>query len=80
MRRAAEEAAEFSRTTVCDAFDRQIEEMKTEGAVAVVAAPGIEPFREAVAPVYDETREVHGEDADMLLDDDDAIREAMPAG
>ena len=78
VRRAAEEAAEFSRTTVRDAVDRQLEEMTAEGAI--VAVPDIEPFREAVAPVYDQAREVYGEDVDNLLNDAAAIREAMPAG
>lgn len=75
--RAAAEAAAFSRDTVRNAVDRQLEEMEAEGAI--VERPEIGPFRDAVASVYDQAREVYGaEEVDTFLADTAAIRDAMP--
>jgi TRAP-type C4-dicarboxylate transport system substrate-binding protein len=77
VKRAAEEAAEFSRTIVRDSVTRQLEEMQAAGATVTV--PDIGPFRDAVEPVYDKAREVYADDVDKILDDAAAIREKMPA-
>ena len=75
--RAAKEAAAFSRETVRAAIDKQLEEMTANGAT--VTTPDIEPFREAVKPVYDKAREAYGADVDKVLADVAAIREKMPS-
>lgn len=75
--RAAQETSEFSRNLVRDSVNSQLEEMEAEGAV--VSTPVIGPFREAVASVYDQARDVYGDDVDRILDDAARIREAMPA-
>ena len=74
---AAAEASAFSRDLVRSSVDRQLEEMTADGAI--VAVPEIGPFRDAVASVYDQAREVYGaEEVDQFLAETAAIREAMP--
>ena len=75
--RAARESAEFSRKLVRDAEAGQLAEMQSKGAR--VARPPIDPFRAAVASVYDKARETYGKDVvDTLLADAETIRKAMP--
>ena len=77
VRRAAGEAAAFSRDLVKNAEASQLEEMAAGGATII--EPEIGPFREAVASVYEQARGVYGEEVDKILADAKAIREAMPA-
>ena len=78
VKRAAVEAADFSRDLVKNSVDKQIAEMEDAGAK--VSVPEIGPFRDAVATVYDKAREVYGADeVDKLLDDATAIREKLPS-
>lgn len=74
--KAAAESAEFSRNLVRNSVDKQLEDMKAEGAT--VNVPEIKPFRDAVQSVYEKARDVYGEDVDRILADATAIREAMP--
>ena len=77
VKRAAQEAADFSRETVRAAVDKQLEDMTAKGAT--VTTPDIGPFREAVKPVYDLARETYGGDVDTVLANVEAIRERMPS-
>lgn len=76
--KAAAESSAFSRDLVRSSVDKQLEEMKAAGAT--VSTPVIEPFREAVASVYDKARGVYGAEAvDKVLADAKKIREMMPS-
>lgn len=76
--RAATEAAAFSRELVRSSVDSQLAEMTQAGAA--VSTPEIEPFRTAVASVYDKARGVYGaEEVDKILADAAAIRASLPA-
>lgn len=78
VKRAAAEAAAFSRDLVKSSVDQQIADMEAAGAK--VSTPEIGPFRDAVASVYDKARGVYGaEEVDKILLDAETIREAMPA-
>ncbi|WP_238937011.1 TRAP transporter substrate-binding protein [Sulfitobacter geojensis] len=78
VRKAANDAAAFSRDLVKNSVDSQIEEMKAAGAK--VSVPEIGPFRDAVASVYDKARGVYGaEEVDKILADAAAIRKKMPS-
>ncbi len=77
VKKAAVEAAAFSRELVRNSVDRQIAEMEAAGAT--VTTPEIGPFRDAVASVYDKARGVYGsEEVDKILADAQAIRESFP--
>ena len=75
--RAAGEAATVSRTLVRESEAGQIKEMEAKGAK--VLRPDIEPFRKAVAPVYEKARAAYGKDTDTILEQAAAIRKALPA-
>lgn len=76
--RAAKESATMSRQLVRADEDRQLAEMTAKGAK--VARPAIEPFRDAVKPVYDRARGAFGAgDVDAMLAACEAIRRAGPA-
>jgi TRAP-type transport system periplasmic protein len=67
MKQAGSEAAKFSRYTVRDNDQRQLEEMKAAGAI--VRVPKLGPFRKAVEPVYAQAREKYGVEVDALMSD-----------
>lgn len=78
VKKAADEAAAFSRDLVKNSVDQQIADMEEAGAK--ISTPEIGPFRDAVATVYDKAREVYGaEEVDKILADAKAIRDAMPS-
>lgn len=78
VKKAAAEAAAFSRDLVKNSVDQQIADMEAAGAK--VSTPVIGPFRDAVASVYDKARGVYGsEEVDKILADAAAIRDAMPS-
>ncbi|UWR13345.1 TRAP transporter substrate-binding protein [Sulfitobacter mediterraneus] len=78
VKKAAAEAAAFSRDLVKNSVDQQIADMEAAGAK--ISTPEIGPFRDAVASVYDKARGVYGaEEVDKILADAKAIREAMPS-
>ncbi|MDA4843866.1 TRAP transporter substrate-binding protein [Hoeflea poritis] len=76
--KAAAESAAFSRNLVKNSVDSQLAQMTGDGAK--VSVPNIEPFREAVQPVYAKAKDVYGAEAvDNILSDAASIREALPA-
>jgi tripartite ATP-independent transporter DctP family solute receptor len=75
--KAAQEAAVYSRHEVRAAEDAQIADMKAKGAIIV--RPSIQPFRDAVKPVYQQAKAKYGAEVDALLADADAVRKALPA-
>jgi len=77
VKKAADEAAAFSRQLVRDSVDGQIEAMKKAGAT--VTTPEIGPFRDAVQSVYEKAKGIYGAEVDKVLNDAAAIREKMPA-
>jgi tripartite ATP-independent transporter DctP family solute receptor len=77
VKKAADEAAAFSRSEVKGAEARQLKEMEAKGAK--ILRPNIEPFRAAVQPVYAKAKEAYGQDVDQLLAEAQAIRKALPA-
>jgi TRAP-type C4-dicarboxylate transport system substrate-binding protein len=77
VKKAAIEAAQWSRTAVKNAEADQLKDMQSKGAT--VTRPNIEPFRAAVKPVYDKARAVYGADVDQILADAKAVREARRA-
>ncbi len=50
-----------------------------EAKGAKVHRPDIEPFRKAVAAVYEKARAAYGKDTDAVLEEAAAIRKALPA-
>jgi tripartite ATP-independent transporter DctP family solute receptor len=78
VKKAADEAAVFSRGEVRGAEAKQLKEMEARGAK--ILRPNIEPFRAAVQPVYAKAKEAYGaQDVDQLLAEAQAIRTALPA-
>jgi TRAP-type C4-dicarboxylate transport system substrate-binding protein len=77
VKKAADEAAAFSRNEVKNAEAKQLKEM--EGKGAKISRPNIEPFRAAVQPVYAKAKEAYGQEVDQLLAEAQAIRKALPA-
>ncbi|WP_217808015.1 TRAP transporter substrate-binding protein [Oceanibacterium hippocampi] len=77
VRKAAMEAAAFSRNLVRQSVDSQLDEMKAAGAT--VTKPEIGPFRDAVAPVYDKARGVYGDAVDEVLAEAAEVRKKFPA-
>ncbi len=77
VKKAADEAASFSRNLVRDSVNSQLEEMKKAGAK--VSTPEIGPFRDAVASVYDKAKGIYGDEVAKVLDDAAAIRAKFPA-
>ena len=75
--RAAGEAAALSRKLVRESEAGQLKEMEAKGAK--VHRPDIEPFRKAVAAVYEKARAAYGKDTDAVLEEAAAIRKALPA-
>lgn len=73
IHKAAAESSEFSRKLVQESESAQIGQLEAAGATIIT--PDITPFREAVAGVYDQAREVYGaEVVDKVLADAEAIR------
>ncbi len=78
IKKAAQEAAVFSRQEIKANDDRQLKEMADKGAK--IARPALEPFRQAVQPAYAKAKEKYGaENVDAILKDADAVRKALPA-
>ena len=76
--KAAKEAAEWSRQEIRANDDKQLKEMESKGAK--IARPPVDPFRQAVKPVYDKAREKYGAaNVDSLLAEAEAVRKAIPA-
>ena len=75
--KAAKEASDWSRKEVSSNDDRLLAEMTAKGAK--IARPNIEPWRDAVKPVYVQAKEKYGADVDAILADADAVRKAVPA-
>ncbi|RPH46839.1 MAG: TRAP transporter substrate-binding protein [Burkholderiales bacterium] len=76
IRRAAVEAAAFSRKEVAAAEASQIADMQSKGAK--IGRPALGPFRDAVQTAYVKAREKYGADVDVLLADAEAVRRALP--
>ena len=77
VRKAAAEAAAFSRDLVKNSVEKQLAEMADLGAK--ISTPDIGPFREAVQPVYEKAKDVYGEAAvDKILADAASVRAAHP--
>jgi len=74
---AAADSSAFSRDLVKNAEAAQLEALAAGGATIIT--PDIEPFRDAVAGVYEQARGVYGDEVDAVLADAAAIRAAMPA-
>lgn len=73
IHKAAAESSEFSRKLVQESESAQIGQLEAAGATIIT--PDITPFREAVADVYNQAREVYGaEVVDKVLADAEAIR------
>lgn len=71
--KAAADSSAFSRKLVQESESAQIGQLEAAGATIIT--PDITPFREAVAGVYDQAREVYGaEVVDKVLADAAAIR------
>jgi tripartite ATP-independent transporter DctP family solute receptor len=77
VKKAAIEAAQWSRNAVKNSEAGQLKDMQSKGAI--VNRPNIEPFRAAVKPVYDKAKGVYGADVDQILADAQAVRKALPA-
>ncbi len=77
VKKAAIEAAQWSRNAVKNSEAGQLKDMQSKGAI--VNRPNIEPFRAAVKPVYDKAKGVYGADVDQILADAKAVRAALPA-
>jgi tripartite ATP-independent transporter DctP family solute receptor len=77
VKKAADEAANFSRNLVRDSVNSQLDEMKAAGAK--ISSPEIGPFREAVASVYDKAKGIYGEEVAKVLADAADIRKKLPA-
>jgi TRAP-type C4-dicarboxylate transport system substrate-binding protein len=75
--KAAKEASDWSRKEVSSNDDRLLAEMTAKGAK--IARPNIEPWRDAVKPVYVQAKEKYGAEVDAILADADAVRKALPA-
>jgi tripartite ATP-independent transporter DctP family solute receptor len=75
VKKAAIEAAQWSRTAVKNAEADQLKDMQSKGAM--VNRPNIELFRAASNPVYDKARGVYGADVDQILADAKAVRDAQ---
>jgi len=75
--KAAKEASDWSRKEVSSNDDRLLAEMTAKGAK--IARPSIEPWRDAVKPVYVQAKEKYGAEVDAILADADAVRKALPA-
>ena len=77
VRKAAKEAADWSRKEI-DANDEiELKDMASKGAK--VSRPDLGPWRTAVKPVYDQARAKYGADVDAILADADAVRKVLPA-
>lgn len=72
IKRAAVDAAKYSRLDVKSNEDRLLTEMQGKGAR--IGLPEIGPFRAAVEPVYAKARAVYGKEVDALLSDANLIR------
>jgi tripartite ATP-independent transporter DctP family solute receptor len=77
VKKAAIEAAKWSRNAVKNSEAAQLKEMQSKGAI--VNRPNIEPFRAAVKPVYDKAKGAYGADVDQILADAKTVRTALPA-
>jgi len=77
IKKAAVEAADWSRKEIRANDDRQLKEMESKGAK--ISRPAIDPWRKAVAPVYVKAREKYGADVDAILADAEAVRKALPS-
>lgn len=77
VKKAAIEAAQWSRTAVKNSEAGQLKDMQSKGAI--VNRPNIELFRAVVKPVYDKAKGVYGADVDQILADANAVRAALPA-
>jgi tripartite ATP-independent transporter DctP family solute receptor len=76
VKKAAVEAAQWSRNAVKQAEGGQLKDMQSKGAI--VTRPNIEPFRVASKPVYDKAKAIYGADVDQILADAKTVREAKP--
>jgi tripartite ATP-independent transporter DctP family solute receptor len=76
--KAAQEAADWSRKEIRANDDNQLKEMESKGAK--IGRPAIDPFRNAVKPVYAKAQEKYGAaDVDAFLADAEAVRKAVPS-
>ena len=71
---AAKIAAQFSREMIRDNDENQLKQMTAKGAK--VNRPAVEPFRQAVQPVYAKAKEKYGADVDAFLVDAEAVRKS----
>lgn len=77
VKKAADEAATFSRNLVRDSVNSQLDEMKAAGAK--ISTPQIGPFRDAVASVYEKAKGIYGDEVAKVLADTADIRKRLPA-
>lgn len=77
VKKAADEAATFSRNLVRDSVNSQLDEMKAAGAK--ISTPEIGPFRDAVASVYEKAKGIYGDEVAKVLADTADIRKRLPA-
>lgn len=76
IKKAAVEAADWSRKEIQSNDSRLLKDMEAKGAK--VARPAIDPWRKAVAPVYVKAKEKYGAEVDSILADAEAVRKALP--
>lgn len=74
VEQAAREASRYSRESVIQDEQRLLARMTEQGAK--VTRPDLEPWQQAVASVYEGARKTFGADADALIEQARAIREA----
>ncbi len=77
VKKAADEAATFSRNLVRDSVNSQLDEMKAAGAK--ISTPEIGPFRDAVSSVYEKAKGIYGDEVAKVLADTADIRKRLPA-
>jgi len=72
---AAKVAAAYSRDFIRNNDENQLKEMASKGAK--INRPAVEPFRQAVQPVYAKAKDKYGADVDAFLKDAEAVRKAV---
>ena len=78
VRKAAQEAADWSRKKIVANDEIELKDMASKGAK--ISRPDLGPWHDAVKPVYVQARAKYGAEMDALLADAEAVRKALPAG
>jgi TRAP-type transport system periplasmic protein len=76
VNKALLEAQAFSRTTVKQQDEINLQQMQAAGAKII--RPELNTFRDAVKPVYEKARTKYGAEVDAVLKDSEMARQAVP--